>query len=99
MTCILSLMSSGAQIARLRSWRESRRTTCFAAAYTIAWMFDYLTALFVSTAILLIVYPPARSILFPPAPLALVNKSTGGVQKPKAGVLGSTDTATGAVSC
>lgn len=31
-----------------------------------------------------------------PAPLALVSASTGGVQKPKAGVLGSTDSATGA---
>lgn len=35
-------------------------------------------------------------MLFPPAPLALVNSSTGGVQSPKAGVLGSHDSATGA---
>ena len=34
--------------------------------------------------------------MFPPAPIALVDSKTGGVQKPKAGVLGSTDTATGA---
>jgi hypothetical protein len=33
--------------------------------------------------------------MFPPAPIALVS-SSGGVQKPKAGVLGSTDSATGA---
>jgi hypothetical protein len=33
--------------------------------------------------------------MFPPAPLALVS-STGGVQKPKSGVLGSHDSATGA---
>jgi hypothetical protein len=44
----------------------------------------------------LIVYPPSREILFPPAPLALVSATTGGIQKPKAGVLGSTDSATGA---
>ena len=49
-----------------------------------------------TTVIVLIVYPPSRSILFPPAPLALVNASTGGVQTPKAGVLGSHDSATGA---
>lgn len=36
------------------------------------------------------------SIKFPPAPIALVSAKTGGVQKPKAGVLGSTDSATGA---
>lgn len=45
---------------------------------------------------MLIMYPPSRPILFPPAPLALVNSSTGGIQSPKAGVLGSHDSATGA---
>lgn len=44
----------------------------------------------------MIVYAPSREILFPPAPLALVSTKTGGVQKPKSGVLGSTDSATGA---
>lgn len=34
--------------------------------------------------------------MFPPAPIALVNPATGGVQKPKAGVLGSHDSITGA---
>lgn len=34
--------------------------------------------------------------MFPPAPLALVSSKTGGVQSPKAGVLGSHDSATGA---
>ena len=52
--------------------------------------------LLLSTVIVLIVYPPARTIMFPPAPLALVNSSTGGVQTPQAGVLGSHDSATGA---
>lgn len=41
-------------------------------------------------------YPPSRPLLFPPAPLALVNSKTGGIQSPKAGVLGSHDSATGA---
>ena len=47
------------------------------------------------TLVTLIVYPPARGAMFPPAPIALVS-STGGVQKPKSGTLGSTDSATGA---
>ena len=34
--------------------------------------------------------------MFPPAPIALVDSKTGGVQKPKAGVLGSHDSVTGA---
>jgi hypothetical protein len=46
--------------------------------------------------IMLIVYPRSRNVLFPPAPLALVNAKTGGLQKPKAGMLGSEDSLTGA---
>jgi hypothetical protein len=46
--------------------------------------------------IVLVVYPPSRTFLFPPAPLALVDSKTGGVQSPRAGVLGSHDSATGA---
>jgi hypothetical protein len=46
--------------------------------------------------ITLILYRPSREFLFPPAPLALVNAKTGGVQKPKAGMLGSDDSLTGA---
>lgn len=34
--------------------------------------------------------------MFPPAPVALVDKDTGGIQNPKAGVLGSHDSITGA---
>lgn len=45
---------------------------------------------------MLIAYPPSRAFLFPPAPIALVDSRSGGVQKPKAGVLGSHDSATGA---
>jgi len=88
-------MSFGKHIARLRSWRETRRTAWFCAAYFAAWVFDLIIPLISITLITLIVHPPARAVMFPPAPLALVS-STGGVQKPKAGTLGSTDSATGA---
>ncbi|KAK5169572.1 uncharacterized protein LTR77_005549 [Saxophila tyrrhenica] len=96
MTVIIGVLGAVKHIARLRSWKEARRTTAFAAAYFIAWLFDFLVPLFSLTFIALIVYPPSRDMLFPPAPLALVSSSEGGVQKPKAGVLGSTDSATGA---
>jgi hypothetical protein len=46
--------------------------------------------------IILILSSRARVVLFPPAPLALVDYTTGGIAKPQAGVLGSTDSATGA---
>ncbi|GAB7348935.1 hypothetical protein MBLNU459_g7621t1 [Dothideomycetes sp. NU459] len=95
MTVGLGMMSFANHIARLRSWRETRRTACFCAAFFTAWLFDLIVPLVAVTVITLIVYTPSRDVMFPPAPIALVS-SKGGVQKPKAGVLGSTDTATGA---
>lgn len=96
MTVGIGLFGFFKQIVRLRSWHESRRTAAFASAYFVAWLFDFLVPLFSVTFIALIVYPPSRDLLFPPAPIALVSSKTGGLQKPKAGVLGSTDSATGA---
>ncbi|KAI1258743.1 hypothetical protein F5Y18DRAFT_326955 [Xylariaceae sp. FL1019] len=96
MTVVISLLGVVKHVARLRSWRETRRTSTFCAAYFIAWIFDFITPLLVATMIALIVYPPSREVLFPPAPIALVDSKSGGVQKPKAGVLGSHESATGA---
>lgn len=96
MTVIIGMMSFGKHIARLRSWREPRRTAGFAAVYLVAWLLDVLVPTFLTLAIILIAVPKSRGLLFPHAPLALVNSKTGGIQKPKAGVLGSTDSATGA---
>ncbi len=95
-TVIIGVLGAVKHIARLRSWREQRRTAGFAAAYFLAWLLDLIIPLISLTLITLIAYPPSRGILFPPAPLALVSATKGGVQKPKAGVLGSTDSATGA---
>ncbi|KAJ9663591.1 hypothetical protein H2201_005552 [Coniosporium apollinis] len=95
MTIGVGLMGFWKHIVRLRSWRETRRTAWFCTAYFLAWMFDFLVPLFSLALIALIAYPPSREFLFPPAPIALVSGS-GGVQKPKAGVLGSHDSATGA---
>ncbi|EME41245.1 hypothetical protein DOTSEDRAFT_73607 [Dothistroma septosporum NZE10] len=96
MTVIIGLMGFGKQIVRLRSWKETQRTAYFCAGYFVAWALDLLVPTTLCLIIALISYPPCREILFPPAPLALVSAKTGGVQKPKAGVLGSTDSATGA---
>lgn len=95
MTIGLGMMNFGNHVVRLRSWRETHRTAGFCTAYFVAWALDLIMPLVAATLITLIVYPPSRDVMFPPAPLALVS-SKGGVQKPKAGVLGSTDTATGA---
>jgi hypothetical protein len=96
MTVIIGLMGFGKHIARLRSWGETRRTSCFCAAYFTAWFFDLITPMMISLILALVVYPPSRTFLFPPAPLALVDSKTGGVKKPSAGMLGSHDSMTGA---
>ncbi|KAF2665431.1 hypothetical protein BT63DRAFT_377612 [Microthyrium microscopicum] len=96
MTVIVGFVSAFNHIARLRSWRETRRTSIFAGVYFVAWILDLLMPILSVVMIVLIVSPEARKTMFPPAPLALVNKKTGGVQKPKAGVLGSHDSITGA---
>jgi hypothetical protein len=96
MTVIVGLIAFGKHIARLRSWREPRRTAAFAAVYFTAWLFNFIVPTLFTMIIVLITVPRSRDILFPPAPLALVSHKTGGVQKPKAGVLGSHDSVTGA---
>ncbi|KAF2687201.1 hypothetical protein K458DRAFT_429155 [Lentithecium fluviatile CBS 122367] len=96
MTIGIGLMSVGKHVVRLRSWRETRRTAWFCSAYFAAWLLDLLMPLVSATLITLIICPPARAIMFPPAPIALVSARTGGVQKPKAGTLGSLDSITGA---
>ncbi|KAL4763633.1 DUF3292 domain-containing protein [Aspergillus foveolatus] len=64
--------------------------------YFTAWLLDLLIPTIFTTLLTLVLYTPSRKFLFPPAPIALVDTSTGGVQKPKAGVLGSHDSMTGA---
>lgn len=63
--------------------------------YFAAWLLNILAPVFFAALIALVIYPPCRSMMFPPAPIALVDKETG-VQNPKAGVLGSHDSITGA---
>lgn len=64
--------------------------------YFVAWLLDLLVPTFLCFLLALAIYPPCRAKLFPPAPIALVDMSTGGVQKPSANVLGSHDSITGA---
>lgn len=95
-TVVVGILAAVKHIARLRSWREKERTAWFAGVYFIAWLFDFIMPLITGVIIALIVHPPTRELLFPPAPIALVDPKTGGVQKPWAGTVGSKDSATGA---
>ncbi|KAJ5888158.1 hypothetical protein N7495_008199 [Penicillium taxi] len=95
-TVIINFISFIKHIARLRSWKETKRTTIFCVIYFVSWFFDLLITTICSGLIVFIMFPSIRRMLFPAAPLALVNKNTGGVQKPKAGVLGSDTSVTGA---
>lgn len=65
-------------------------------AYSVAWYLNLLLPLFLGTLIVIIASRDARDTLFPPAPLALVNTNTGGIQTPAAGQLSTLGTLTGA---
>ncbi|KAI9043658.1 DUF3292 domain-containing protein [Aspergillus affinis] len=95
-TIVVAMVSFFKHIARLRSWKETRRTSAFCAVYFVAWLLDVLAPTFFCFLLALAVYPQCRVKLFPPAPIALVDMNTGGVQKPAANVLGSHDSITGA---
>ncbi|KAH7383672.1 hypothetical protein BKA64DRAFT_697343 [Cadophora sp. MPI-SDFR-AT-0126] len=96
MTIGVGLVGFWKHISRLRSWRERTRTLVFATVYFCAWAFDFLVPTMIAFLMVLIVYPPARTYCFPPAPIALIDSKTGGIKKPPAGVLGSDDSLTGA---
>jgi hypothetical protein len=46
--------------------------------------------------LVLITYPASRPVLFPPAPFTLTSSTTGELKHPRAGVLSTADTVTGA---
>ncbi|KAJ5936536.1 hypothetical protein N7466_002986 [Penicillium verhagenii] len=96
LSVVLGIASLAKQISRLRSWKETCRTSIFCGIYFAAWLFDLLMPLVFGTLILIVSSVQARQVLFPPAPRALVNIRTGGIQKPQAGMLGTIDTLTGA---
>lgn len=96
MVVLVGLFSTWKHIARLRSWKETRRTAVFAGVYGAAWLLDIIVPTIITFLIVLVLYPPARTACFPPAPPSLIDPKTGGVQKPPAGVLASDDSVTGA---
>ena len=83
-------------LVRIRSWRERNRTAAFLAVYATAWAFDILLPILIGFLIVLILFPLSRDVCFPPAPPALFDDDTGGIQTPMAGVLSSYDSMTGA---
>ncbi|VUC27605.1 unnamed protein product [Clonostachys rosea] len=96
MVVILSLLSGWKHVVRLRSWKEHQRTAAFLSVYSLAWILDLLMPVTFLFLTVMVLSPESREFCFPPAPIALIDEDTGGVQKPPAGVLGSDDTFTGA---
>ncbi|KAK7415445.1 hypothetical protein QQX98_005896 [Neonectria punicea] len=96
MVVLVNLFSFWKHIVRLRSWGEYQRTSCFLAVYVVAWLLDLLLPSLAIFAVVLIISEESRTFCFPPAPPALIDSKTGGVQKPAAGVLASDDSVTGA---
>ena len=96
MVVLINLLSFWKHVARLRSWKEFRRTSIFLFIYAVSWLLDLLAPTLILFVIVLVLSPQSREICFPPAPPALIDSKTGGVQKPAAGVLASDDSVTGA---
>ncbi|KAK0124803.1 hypothetical protein ONS96_008684 [Cadophora gregata f. sp. sojae] len=96
LSIVLGLASFGKQVSRLRSWKETQRTSAFCSVYFVAWLLDLLMPLCLGTLMLVVSSETCRDILFPPAPRALVNMNTGGLQNPASGKLGTDDSLTGA---
>ncbi|KZT00031.1 uncharacterized protein LAESUDRAFT_709421 [Laetiporus sulphureus 93-53] len=96
MSIIIGIAAFGKHIARIRSWNEPRRTAGFTIAYYLAWFNNLLGALISMTLLVLIMHPPSRRYLFPPAPLAAVSAKSGNLQVPRAGTIGSGDSLSGA---
>ncbi|TBU41265.1 hypothetical protein BD309DRAFT_898423 [Dichomitus squalens] len=96
MTVMIGMAAFGKHIARLRSWNEPRRTAGFAIVYFISWYLRILPAVLICTLVTLIFHAPSRRKLFPPAPLAAISGTSGNLQVPRAGTLGSDDSLTGA---
>lgn len=96
MVVLVALFSFWKHIVRLRSWRERRRSAAFLSVYTLVWLLDLIVPTIAAFLMVLILYPPSRSYCFPPVPPSLIDSTTGGLQKPPAGLLASEGSVTGA---
>ncbi|KAJ5715861.1 uncharacterized protein N7483_013042 [Penicillium malachiteum] len=52
-------------VTRLRSWKETGRTSIFCSVYFVSWASDLLLPTILSTIAALILFPPLRLIMFP----------------------------------
>lgn len=95
MTIIIGFYRVAKHTARLRSWKEYRRTAVFLSVYVASWLANCLFLSFLTFVIILIAFPRSRVICFPSSPPA-INKETGALQVPPAGVMGSDTSATAA---
>ncbi|EPQ50194.1 hypothetical protein GLOTRDRAFT_50913, partial [Gloeophyllum trabeum ATCC 11539] len=95
-TVFIGLAAFAKHIARLRSWNERNRTIAWLVGYYVAWALNIIFPALLTLILTLILSPPARAFLFPPAPLAAVSASTGTLQQPRSGQLDSKDSLTGA---
>lgn len=95
MTIGLGLAAFVKHIARLRSWKEWKRTSLFFLGFLAVWLFNLVMPALFGLITVLLASTYLRHVLFPPAPLAAISASTGEAKVPKAGQLGS-DGLTGA---
>ena len=92
LTFVLGAAGAAKHIQRVRSWNEYNRTVVWCTIYFAFWLAHQVGLLLGGVLIVLMVYPPSRQFIFPPAPLSMVSVVSGGLQKPRAGdTVGSKD--------
>ncbi|KAJ5083935.1 hypothetical protein NUU61_008514 [Penicillium alfredii] len=92
---IVGLTEFCCHIGRLRSWKEPIRTSCFCAAYFVACLLDIVIPSIMGVLVVLILFPPIRSVLFSPAP-ETVDSESSDAKSSAAGTSESHDSITGA---
>ena len=73
---VVQLVALWTHIARIRSWKEYQRTSCYLAAYLVFWLLNALLPATFLFLIALILFPHTRDICFPPVPVALIASRT-----------------------
>ncbi|KAE8373628.1 hypothetical protein BDV26DRAFT_271591 [Aspergillus bertholletiae] len=79
---VVGLVNFFSHITRLRSWREPRRTSAFCIAYFIAWFLDLLIPLITGVLVTLVLFPPTRSLIFPPSSTSGSGSNASDVEQP-----------------
>ena len=82
-TIVVSLFRFANHIGLLRSWKHKKRSAIWCTTYFTLWALNIIWPALAALTILIIVHPPTRRVLFPPAPILVDSQSAHNGQKSK----------------